>query len=411
MMGRSHRRTLSAVLSMLVVAAVAAIPLEGRAQPGTSEGVQIDAFALQPTSSIFPLSMPPGGFIRITGSMRYDPDGSMIDAAMEQTPQGRHEVGMIDPVASGLELSDRDEANHIYTYRAGNPAGSACASVGLAPPCIVLRTPALAAGRLRDVDELREGLSGALQVTVHQPMYPQVYTPPQPYPIQPVPYPSYGGMEPEPDTGMFWAAAGGSGAGLLLGAGVLALVIRRRRRRGLGPLGRVLDSGQRLRRKLAGDKVKDRLLTVVDDLVREAQSLRSLEKKLEKAVKDAKPEALEKRRDELLEAARVMADRGGEEAGQGELTGAAKIVESQLDRCRKWDLQRWRSAARIERIATRLEALEAELRDPTLTAAEPKQELFDVLQEELDLARAGEREAQKLLGGGHDDSTPAAAAA
>jgi hypothetical protein len=411
MMGHSHRSHRAAVLGMLVFAAAAAIPLETRAQPGTSEGVQVDAFTLQPTSSIFPLAMPPGGFIRITGSMRYDLDGSMIDAAMEQTPQGRHEVGMIDPVASGLELSDRDEANHIYTYRAANPAGSACASVGLAPPCIVLRIPALAAGRLRDVDELREGLSGALQVTVHQPMYPQVFTPPQPFPVQPMPYPVYGGTEPEPDTSMYWVAAGGSGAGLLLGAGVLALVFRRRRRRGLGPLGRVLDSGHRLRRKLTGDKVKERLLTVVDDLVREARSLQALEKRLEKAVKEAKPDALEKRRDELLEAAKVMSDRGGEEAGQGELTSAAKIVDGQLDRCRKWDMQRWRSAARIERIATRLEALEAELRDPTLGTAEPKQELLDVLQEELDLARAGEREAQKLLGGGHDDSNPSAAAA
>jgi hypothetical protein len=343
--------------------------------------------------------------------MRYDPDGSMIDAAMEQTPQGRREAGMIDPVASGLELRERDEANHIYTFHAGNGGGASCGAVGLAPPCLVLRVPALAAVRLRDVDELREGLSGSLQVTVHQPMYPQVYTPPPPMPIPSMPYPTYGGEEPSGGTGMYWAAAGGSTAGLVLSAGVLLLVLKRRRRRGLGPLGRVLDSGQRLRRRLAGDTVKARLLTVTEDLVKEASSLSALGKRLEKAVKDAKPEALEQRRDELLVAAQSMSERGGEEAGQGELADAAKIVEGQLDRCRRWEMQRWRSAARIERIATRLEALEAELKDPTIGAAEPKQELLDLLQEELDLARAGEREAQKLLGPGPYDKDPSTAAA
>jgi hypothetical protein len=191
--------------------------------------------------------------------------------------------------------------------------------------------------------------------------------------------------------------AAASGTGVLLSVGILFLALRRRRK-GLGPVGRVQVTAGRLRRKLSGDSTKSRLLSVVNDLASETDKLADLEKRLEKAVKNANPEALEKRRQELVKAAEDLASRGGAEAGQGEMNDAAKIVEGQLDRCRRWEMQRWRSAARIERIATRLEALEVELNDPAQATTEPKEELLNVLQEELDLARAGEREAHSLLG-------------
>jgi hypothetical protein len=148
---------------------------------------------------------------------------------------------------------------------------------------------------------------------------------------------------------------------------------------------------------------------VVKDLGAEAASLERLERRLGEAVRNANIEGLEKRRRDLERAAAALTDRGGEEAGQGELKDAVTIIEGQIDRCRKWEMQRWRSAARTERIATRLEALEIELSDPTQNKLGDSDPLLDKLQEELELARAGEREAETLLGGGTPDSGAEAA--
>lgn len=392
----SHQKTFVGGISVVVCALVSTLPVSAWSQTGPSSGVQVDAYDVRLDTSVIRLTLPAGGFVRVSGTVSYAPEGSTIDAATEQTPQGRREAGLIDPVASGLELRNRDESGHRYTYYVGNVSGSSCASVGLQPPCLVLRLPQLAAARLRDVDEFREELNGSLRIEVYQSIAPSVAQPtyqPPPMPhVQPGYYP-----EPEEGPSWFWLGAAGSGAGLVLSVGIIFLALRRRRR-GLGPGGRVQATAGRLRRKLSGDPVKSRLLSVVNDLAAESEKLADLERRLEKAVKNANPDALERRRQELVRAAEDLAARGGAEAGQGEMDDAAKIVEGQLDRCRRWEMQRWRSAARIERIATRLEALEVELNDPSQAATEPKEELLSVLQEELDLARAGEAEAHTLLG-------------
>lgn len=396
MRGHSHQKTTLGGISFVVCALVSALPVPGWSQTGSNSGVQVDAYDVRLDTSVIRLSLPPGGFVQVSGTVSYGPEGSTIDAATEQTPQGRREAGLIDPVASGLELRDRDDSGHRYTYHVGNVSGSSCASVGMQPPCLVLRLPQLAAARLRDVDEFREELSGSLRVEVYQSIAPPVVQPT--YSPSPNPHvqPNYG-PAPDEGTGWFWLGAAGSGTGILLSVGIIFLALRRRRR-GLGPIGRVQATAGRLRRRISSDPVKSRLLSVVNDLAAETEKLADLEKRLDKAVKNANPDALERRRQELVKAAEDLATRGGAEAGQGEMNDAAKIVEGQLDRCRRWEMQRWRSAARVERIATRLEALEVELNDPSQSASEPKEELLNVLQEELDLARAGEQEAHTLLG-------------
>jgi len=161
---------------------------------------------------------------------------------------------------------------------------------------------------------------------------------------------------------------------------------------------------------LKGDQVKARLLGVVNDLAHESSSLEAVERKLQRAVRDANRDALEKRHQELERTATSLDSHGGDAAGAGDLHDAAAIVESQIDRCRQWEMQCWRSAARMERIATRLEALEAELNDPAAGKLGEADRLLDTLHEELDLARAGEREAEKLLGNApEDESGPVAA--
>jgi hypothetical protein len=218
---------------------------------------------------------------------------------------------------------------------------------------------------------------------------------------QPIAYPQL--PEPTSPTGVplwVWAAGGASTAGLLV-ALMAILVAVRRRQGGGGPLARTKSAATRLRKRLQGDAVKARLLAVVDELAGEGDSLASMQQRLEKAVRDAKPDELERRRDRL----RAQAQGLKAEAGQTELDGAAEILEKQIERCRNWEMQRWRSGARLERIATRLEALEVELNDPTIGSDEGGDTLLDALQEELELARAGEREAEGLLRGGDGRSS------
>jgi hypothetical protein len=370
------------------------------------ETIQAEAFDLGLDASISRIRLVPGGFVRITGSATYQPDGTVWDAATERTSSGTHDGGLIDAAASGLVLRDRDPESHTYQYEPAEAASEVCARVGLSSPCLVLRLPALAAARRRDLGELREDLTGGLHVEVHLPVAPSVIPPLVVPPLPQVTDPSYLDRE-EPDSGWFWMGAVGlSGGGLVLSLAVL-LVAGRRRRKSKTPVSRARAAAGRLRKKLAGDTVRARLLMVVNDLAEEAGALEMVEHKLKRAVEDAKPEELEQRYQELTRTAAALAAKGGAEAGEGELNDAAAIVEGQIERCRKWEMQRWRSAARMERIATRLEALEAELNDPAQDKIEKAGELLDLLQEELELARAGEQEAQRLLGSGSTRSEAA----
>jgi hypothetical protein len=391
-------------------AAVWHAPPLAQAQSGDTL-VAVDGYELALDASVRPLSFPPGGVVRISGRVVDGATGAVIDADTESGRGQRSEAGLIDPVASGLALVERHPDSNTYAYNAGDLSGARCADAGLAAPCLILRLPQLAAARGRDVDELREDLTGALRVDVLAPAAPFVAAPPAPTWVVPPSVPPVMVYEPPPprDGGGPWLAATVAGGGIVLSVAFLVLALRRRRRPGgRDPVARVRAAAVRLRKRLRGDTVKARLLGVVDELAAEAEALVKQQERLAQAVRDGKPEELERRKAELEEMARQLAEHGGEEAGQGEMLGAARIVQSQIDRIRKWEMQRWRSAARLERVATRLEALEAELDDPAAAAAGPNQELLDLLQEELDLARAGEREAEKLLGNPRAEDSRAA---
>lgn len=400
------------VLGVVLIGASAfVLSPRSRAQGSPSDSATVIHSAdLALVSTIRGLPVGPQGLVRISGTATYEPDGSVFDAATEVSSSGHGAAGLIDPVASGLTLRERHEETHTYVYAAGNPSGARCAAAGLSAPCLVLRLPQIAAARRRDIDELREGMSSTLQLQVLQPS--AVATPVPPRPPSPGVHPPQHWTPPPPeghDNGLFWMGlASASGAAVFSVAFLIFGLRRRRRRRDQGVEGRINASAGRLRKRLAGDPVKARLLQIVNDLSKEASSLTALEARLDKAVEDANPEELERRHRELMERARVLEDKGGEAAGTGEMKDAAAIIEKQIDRCRSWEMQRWRSEARMERIATRLEALEAELNDPSAGTKEPKEELLELLQEELELARAGEREASALLGGG-DNNGPSSA--
>lgn len=384
-----HKLQVTIALSILLAT------LQARGQEG--QPIRVDAFDIAMGSTVSSLRLSPNGTIRVTGTVTYGPDGTVWDAATVQPPDGRRrDGGLIDAEASGLTLRDRDAESHTYTYAAAGSPSEVCRSVGQASPCLVLRLPAIAASRRRDLGELREELAGGLRAEVLMSTTPAV-SPAQPLVVPDTPYTGDGDSTGD---GWFWmAAAGATGGGLVLSLAAL-FVVARRRRRGGTPVARAQASARRLRKELSGDPVKARLLKVVDDLAQESLALEKVELQLRRAVEDAKPEELERRHEKLERTAAGLAERGGDEAGAGELRDAADIVEGQLDRCRRWEMQRWRSAARMERIATRLEALEAELKDPAQGKIEEADELMDLLQEELELARAGEEEAQRLLGSG-----------
>ena len=395
-----HERTGWGVIVIALLLLVISVPSPSKAQTGAQGEqplYQVDAFEIRMDSSILRLSMPPGGALRISGVVTYGPEGTTFDASSETRTSGRREGGLIDPVATGLRLRSSDAATHTYVYELGDLNGAVCRSAGLDSPCLVLRLPSISAERRRDLGELREDLQGALRVEVLASPAPLVL--PLPLPT-PQPIPQYNPPVTGGDQGTSWITMtlAGAGGGITLSFVILFFGLKRRKKSGTVE-DRVKESASRLAKKIGADPVKARLKTAIKELAQEAENLSKTRKQLVAAFLRANLPALERRHAELLETAKHLEEKGGMAAGQGEMTDAAKIVEGQIDRCRQWEMQRWRSTARLERIATRLEALELELNGPKADQGSSKEELLDVLQEELDLARAGEQEAQKLLSG------------
>lgn len=378
----------------LALAAVVAAPSVARGQ----DGPPLRTFDVPLDQPAVAVMMPEGGSLRVTGSVANGTDGTVLDAATATTPGGAStEGGLVDAAASGLVLAERDPASHTYTYRASGAPGPTCEALLMGQTCVALRTAQIAAAELRDLGELREELTGGLHVEIFAPQMaavtpPVAFTPPSFDPGSYTPY------EPPPPSVpiWIWAVGGASTSGLLVALIVLGVAVRRRK--AATPLARVQAAAARLHRRLQDDPVRARLLGLVHDLAAEAESVARMESRLAAAVRDAKPEELERRRAQLAQQAEGLVAKGGEEAGKGELDGAVQILDDQIERCRRWEMQRWRCGARLERIATRLEALEVELNDPTTGREGGGDGLLDALQEEIDLARAGEQEAEKLLG-------------
>jgi hypothetical protein len=334
--------------------------------------------------------------------LTYQPDGTVFDAGSTLASGQTQAQGLIDPVASGLALTGADANQHVYSYRVG-ATNTQCAQAGLSPPCLILRLPELAARRLLDVDEFREQLQGQLNVEISGPAAGA------PVQVMPIAAPTFPRPSPgPPPPGTNWvrvAALTASGSGLALSVGLLFFGLRRRQRARNTPVSRVETAQRRLERQLAGDKGKERLRAVVGELAQEAQRQADRQSRLEKAIHQANPTQLQQRRDELRHQAEGLAQRGGEAAGQTEMEEAAQIVEQQLRRCEQWEMQRWRAGARLERIATRLEALHNELNAPAVNGQQQNDELLQLLQEELDLARAGEQEVDDMLDSSSESSS------
>jgi hypothetical protein len=188
-----------------------------------------------------PLDLAPGGEVVLRGSFESGLDGSIIDARTTTWPKGVpggesvDPGGLVDLAGGGLHVREYDAAAHVVKLVAEDGPAPACAAVGVAAPCLPMRTLALAQSRLKTVAELRASLHGGIQI--------ETTAPP---PLAPV------------------ANAAAAAAPWLGGLGVIAVAIgavllvgSARRRRAASPAGRLaaLASGVRAKLEAAPDPV------------------------------------------------------------------------------------------------------------------------------------------------------------
>jgi hypothetical protein len=181
-----------------------------------------------------PVNVEPGGTIVLRGSYTSTHDGSVLDAATTQWPDGApggasvDAGGLVDLAAGGFHMTSRDPATHEVRAVATGELGSACQAAGVASPCLVLRHGPLARSRLLTMSDWAASLKGGIAVeVVGAPAY----------------APAVGLLE-EP------AVQGTLGLAGLLAVGALAWTIRRRRRR--TPAGKLDAALARVRAKLKG---------------------------------------------------------------------------------------------------------------------------------------------------------------
>ncbi|MFO0640109.1 MAG: hypothetical protein U0183_12905 [Polyangiaceae bacterium] len=129
-----------------------------------------------------PVSMPdlkPGEEIVLRGSVRTTFDGTVYDALsrVDTTPAGTttRRGGLFEPETSGFRVASYDPATHEAHLVVTGTSGSACASLGVAAPCLVPLVREAAQERLLTEAELRATLQGA--ITADVPLAPPVGPP------------------------------------------------------------------------------------------------------------------------------------------------------------------------------------------------------------------------------------------
>src|SRR5215212_3954022 len=91
------------------------------------------------------IDVQPGGEIVVSGSFKSAFDGSEIDAATTSWPAGApggesvDAGGLIEFAGSGFHVTARDPVTHVVRAVATGKEAPACASAGVAAPCLPLR--------------------------------------------------------------------------------------------------------------------------------------------------------------------------------------------------------------------------------------------------------------------------------
>ena len=186
----------------------------------------------------------PGQVVTVRGAARTSFDGAVFDAATHTDATGSHVGGLYALDGTGLRVTARDGDAHAVTLVATGDDAPVCRSAGMAGPCLLPRTSALAHERLMTVEELEQTLTGSVEISV---------------------------PEPPPPIVSHRAARGLALAAALL-AVVVAIVAWRRAReaRRATAIGRVMEAAREARRRTRGDATLATVGVTIDELVARA---------------------------------------------------------------------------------------------------------------------------------------------
>jgi hypothetical protein len=177
-----------------------------------------------------PVAAAAGAKIVVRGSLRSAHDGSTVDAIKTEPAQGAQPPadpgGLIDFRAGGLRVVEVGPAPHEVSAVVTGEPGPACQALGVASPCLPLRSLELSRARLLTAREWTSSLEGRLSVEVPDP------------PLLP----------PATRSPSFAPAMAGAFAAALAALAVAA-IRRRKLARERSPLGRLVALAERVRSK------------------------------------------------------------------------------------------------------------------------------------------------------------------
>lgn len=186
----------------------------------------------------------PGQMVTVRGAARTSFDGAVFDAATHTDATGSHVGGLYALDGTGLRVTARDGDAHAVTLVATGNDAPVCRSAGMAGPCLLPRTSALAHERLMTVEELEQTLTGSVEISVPEPPPPPIVS---------------------------HRAARGLALAAALVAAVVAIVAWRRAReaRRATAIGRVMEAAREVRRT-RGDATLATIGVTIDELVARA---------------------------------------------------------------------------------------------------------------------------------------------
>jgi hypothetical protein len=122
-----------------------------------------------------PLELALGGEVVLRGSYESGVDGSIVDAFATAWPSGApggagvDARGLVDFGGGGLHVTSYDPATHVVHAVPTGEVGATCSALGVASPCLPLRSLSLAQSRLLTVADFASKLHGRIEVEVVAP--------------------------------------------------------------------------------------------------------------------------------------------------------------------------------------------------------------------------------------------------
>ena len=171
-------------------------------------------FDLRPDVLVVPITIAPGGEVRIKGSFYSKLDGAEIDAATTTWPSGApggasvDAGGLIDFKRGGFHLKSRDPKTHEVVLVVDDGPAPACDLASVPAPCLALRSVHHAQSHYLTVEDWSRSLEGKITVEVEAP-------------------PAYAPAMAAARSPALW---GGVGAVALAGVCALGFVLARRRK-------------------------------------------------------------------------------------------------------------------------------------------------------------------------------------